>query len=192
MTSSAQLPIIPQQRDISLGRWVVSATILFPLLFVGLLLVAGFFASAVPSVEVAKAIVLASALCATVIPLLPGIRAGQSKFLARLWRVTRFVMIIEGLCLVVSVAWCLGDGPKSLAFLGSRLWFVHVVVGFLVVTHVDYLFTGNAPEYGGSDDDDWLSQNDDNGVNVDGSPMCGGVDIHGNAYGFTSTHYDDE
>ena len=154
MTSSAQLPINNQQRDISLGRWVVSAAVLFFVLFFVLLALAQFFVPGVPSANVLKLIVLTSAIGATVLPLLPGSRALQIPFLARLWRLMRFVILIESIGLVVSLVWCLGDGPKSLAFLVHKLWFAHAVVFFYVVTHLDYLFGGVATEYGSSDDDD--------------------------------------
>ena len=139
MTSSAQLPIITQQRDISLGRWVIAAVVLFPLLFVGLLLVAEFLAHGTLSAIVGKALVLASGIGATVIPLLPELRALRVPFFARLWRVMRFVILIESVSMLVSLVWCLGDGPKSLAFLVHTLWFAHVVVFFFVVTHIGYL-----------------------------------------------------
>ncbi len=156
MTSSAQLPIITQQRDIGLGRWIIAAVVLYPLLFVGLLLVAEFLAHGTLSAIVGKALVLASAIGATVIPLLPELRALRVPFFARLWRVMRFVILIESFSMLVSLVWCLGDGPKSLAFLVHTLWFAHVVVFFYVLTHFDYLLSGEHPQYGGSDDDDWF------------------------------------
>ena len=176
MTSSAQLPIITQQRDISLGRWVIAAVVLFPLLFVGLLLVAEFLAHGTLSAIVGKALVLASGIGATVIPLLPELRALRVPFFARLWRVMRFVILIESVSMLVSLVWCLGDGPKSLAFLVHTLWFAHVVVYFYVLTHFDYLLSGEHPKYGGSDDDDWFQSRGMESTSPSGcacgSPSC--------------------
>ena len=191
MTRPAQRPIEDHRRGISIGRWVLSAVVLFLVFFIGLSQVSGLFAPGVPPANLLKTITLASAIVATVIPLLPEIRALRIPFLARLWRVTRVVVFVESLSLLASIVWCVGDVPKSLGFLANRLWFMHVIVGFYVVTHFDYLLTGEALEFGSPDGDDWLVRGDDNGVNVDGSPMFGGIDSHGNVYGVTSARDDD-
>lgn len=191
MTRPAQRPIDDQRRDISLGRWVLSAVVLFLALFIGLSQVSRCFAPGVPPANILKIIALASAIGATVIPLLPEMRALRIPFLARLWRVTCVGVFVESLSLLASIVWCVGDVPKSFGFLANKLWFMHVIVGFYVVTHFDYLLTGEAPEFGSPDDDNWLLRDDDNGVNVDGNPMFGGIDSHGNVYGVTSSRDDD-
>ena len=40
------------------------------------------------------------------------------------------------------------------------------------------------------DDDHWLESDDQPSVNLDGTPMCGDVDLHGNVYGDCGSAFD--
>ena len=170
MTSATELATNnkrPHLRPANRGDLTV---ILLTVFFASCFKLVEFFVSGTIPDSVVGYMVPAADLGAIVILLLPKIVALMIRFLARIWHVMHYVILIEGLVFVFSVIWFKGDGPEIFGFWtngwNNGLWYLHAWACFQALGHMGYLASGRVPSAGSYDNDSASTfPSDDYGIN---------------------------
>ena len=198
MSSAVALPANNQRPLLRPANRLGSTFILFTVFFTSCFKLVEFFVRGKMSDSVVGYLAPAAAIGAIVILLLPKIIALTIRFFARLWHVMHYVILAEGLVLVISIIWFRGDGHEVYAFWTNGwengLWYLHAWMCFHVVKHMGYLLSGRVSSAGSCDDNSssTYTGTDDYGVNPStGLPMISNaIDAGGYTLGEQPTTFD--